>query len=72
MRVAGRGRSKPSRRRSLLSFHFSDHLGAGTLVALLTLTAHGILRVIAFILLCIGIQIVWNGLSALLATVIPR
>lgn len=33
-------------------------------------TAHGILRVIAFILLCIGIQIAWNGLSALLATVI--
>jgi len=33
-------------------------------------TAHGILRVIAFILLCIGAQIAWNGLSALLATVI--
>jgi multiple antibiotic resistance protein len=33
-------------------------------------TAHGILRVIAFILLCIGIQIAWNGLSALLGTVI--
>jgi multiple antibiotic resistance protein len=33
-------------------------------------TAHGILRVIAFILLCIGIQIAWNGLSALLATII--
>ena len=35
-------------------------------------TAHGILRVIAFILLCIGIQIAWNGLSLLLATVIKR
>jgi multiple antibiotic resistance protein len=33
-------------------------------------TAHGILRVIAFILLCIGIQIAWNGLSILLATVL--
>ncbi len=33
-------------------------------------TAHGILRVIAFILLCIGIQIAWNGLSALLATIV--
>jgi multiple antibiotic resistance protein len=33
-------------------------------------TAHGILRVIAFILLCIGVQIAWNGLSSLLATVI--
>lgn len=33
-------------------------------------TAHGILRVIAFILLCIGTQIAWNGLSALLVTII--
>ena len=33
-------------------------------------TAHGILRVIAFILLCIGTQIAWNGLSVLLAGVI--
>jgi len=33
-------------------------------------TAHGILRVVAFILLCIGAQIAWNGLSALLATII--
>jgi multiple antibiotic resistance protein len=32
-------------------------------------TAHGILRVIAFILLCIGVQIAWNGLSQLLAGV---
>lgn len=29
-------------------------------------TAHGILRVIAFVLLCIGVQITWNGLEALL------
>jgi multiple antibiotic resistance protein len=33
-------------------------------------TAHGILRVVAFILLCIGVQIAWNGLAQLLATVI--
>jgi multiple antibiotic resistance protein len=33
-------------------------------------TAHGILRVIAFILLCIGAQIAWNGFSALLTTVV--
>jgi len=33
-------------------------------------TAHGILRVIAFILLCIGTQIAWNGLSALLAAIV--
>jgi multiple antibiotic resistance protein len=33
-------------------------------------TAHAILRVIAFIMLCIGVQIAWNGLSALLKTVL--
>lgn len=33
-------------------------------------TAHGILRVMAFILLCIGVQIAWNGLSVLLAQII--
>jgi multiple antibiotic resistance protein len=35
-------------------------------------TAHGILRVIAFILFCIGVQIGWNGVSDLLKTVIQR
>jgi len=33
-------------------------------------TAHGILRVIAFILLCIGVQIAWNGLETLLSGLI--
>lgn len=33
-------------------------------------TAHGILRVISFILLCIGVQIAWNGLVPLLASVL--
>lgn len=33
-------------------------------------TAHGILRVMAFILLCIGVQIAWNGLSVLLKGVL--
>ena len=33
-------------------------------------TAHGILRVIAFILLCIGVQISWNGLAELLRQVV--
>ena len=33
-------------------------------------TAHGILRVVAFILLCIGVQIAWNGLSVLIAQVL--
>ncbi len=33
-------------------------------------TAHGMMRVVAFILLCIGVQIAWNGLSALILTVL--
>jgi multiple antibiotic resistance protein len=33
-------------------------------------TAHGILRIVAFVLLCIGVQITWNGVHALLKTVI--
>lgn len=33
-------------------------------------TAHGILRVIAFILLCIGVQIAWNGLAVLISSVL--
>jgi multiple antibiotic resistance protein len=35
-------------------------------------TAHGILRVIAFILLCIGVQIAWNGLEALIRPLIQQ
>ena len=29
-------------------------------------TAHGILRVVAFFLLCIGVQITWNGFNTLI------
>jgi multiple antibiotic resistance protein len=35
-------------------------------------TGHGILRVIAFILLCIGVQIMWNGIEVLLKEVLLR
>jgi multiple antibiotic resistance protein len=28
-------------------------------------TVHGILRVVAFILMCLGVQIAWNGISLL-------
>ncbi len=35
-------------------------------------TAHGILRVIAFILLCIGVQITWNGLRTLLTPLLQH
>lgn len=33
-------------------------------------TVHGILRVISFILLCIGVQIAWNGVSPLLVEIL--
>jgi multiple antibiotic resistance protein len=33
-------------------------------------TAHGVLRVIAFVLLCIGVQITWNGIEAMLKIVV--
>lgn len=33
-------------------------------------TAHGILRVIAFVLFCIGVQITWNGVEALLKEIL--
>ena len=33
-------------------------------------TAHGILRIVAFVLLCIGVQITWNGVQTLLKTVV--
>jgi multiple antibiotic resistance protein len=35
-------------------------------------TAHGILRVVAFILLCIGVQIAWNGADTLLTTLLQH
>ncbi|WP_348267084.1 MarC family protein [Edaphobacter paludis] len=35
-------------------------------------TAHGIPRVVAFILLCIGVQIAGNGAATLLATVLQH
>ncbi|MGH9597677.1 MAG: MarC family protein [Edaphobacter sp.] len=35
-------------------------------------TAHGILRVIAFILFCIGVQIAWNGFDSLLKPLLQR
>jgi multiple antibiotic resistance protein len=35
-------------------------------------TAHGILRVIAFVLMCIGVQITWNGVETLLRTLTTR
>jgi multiple antibiotic resistance protein len=35
-------------------------------------TARGVVRVIAFLLLCIGVQIAWNGISGLLRTLLEH
>jgi multiple antibiotic resistance protein len=35
-------------------------------------TAQGVVRVIAFLLLCIGVQIAWNGVSALVLTLMKH
>jgi len=35
-------------------------------------TAHGVVRVIAFVLLCIGVQITWNGAETMLRTVLRK
>jgi multiple antibiotic resistance protein len=35
-------------------------------------TIHGVLRVIAFILMCIGVQIAWNGVALLAATMLTH
>jgi multiple antibiotic resistance protein len=37
--------------------------------AISSTTAHGILRVVAFITICIGVQITWNGFSYLISTI---
>jgi multiple antibiotic resistance protein len=35
-------------------------------------TARGIVRVVAFLLLCIGVQIAWNGVSSLMLTLMKQ
>ena len=35
-------------------------------------TARGVVRVIAFLLLCIGVQIAWKGVSSLLLTLMSQ
>jgi len=32
--------------------------------------AHGVLRIIAFLLICIGVQIAWHGMRSLLASAV--
>jgi multiple antibiotic resistance protein len=52
----------------VLSFtvFFSYRYSAKITQTISSQTVHGILRVIAFILVCIGVQIAWNGLQALI------
>jgi multiple antibiotic resistance protein len=35
-------------------------------------TAHGVIRVIAFVLLCIGVQITWNGVQTMLQGILRK
>jgi len=48
-----------------LSIYFCYGYAPKLIKAVSPSTVHGILRVIAFILMCIGVQIAWNGLSML-------
>jgi multiple antibiotic resistance protein len=49
-----------------LSYRFAERIGR----ALGDSAMNVIIRISSFILVCIGVQIMWNGLSALLRTVI--
>ncbi len=47
------------------SIYFCYGYAPRLITAVSASTVHGILRVIAFILMCIGVQIAWNGVSML-------
>ncbi len=51
-----------------LSYRFAERIAA----VLGDAAMNVVIRLSAFILVCIGVQIAWNGLSALLHTVLPR
>jgi multiple antibiotic resistance protein len=50
-----------------LSYRFAERIGD----ALGDAAMNVVIRLSSFILVCIGVQILWNGLSALLRTVLP-
>src|ERR1700678_3205254 len=52
------------------SVYFSYAYAPKVIKAVSASTVHGILRVIAFILMCIGVQIAWNGISMLGTTLL--
>ena len=51
-----------------LSYRFAERIAA----ALGDAAMNVVIRLSSFILVCIGVQISWNGLSALLRSVLPR
>ena len=51
-----------------LSYRFADRIGR----TLGDSAMNVMIRLSSFILVCIGVQILWNGLSTLLKTVLPR
>jgi multiple antibiotic resistance protein len=51
-----------------LSYLFAERIAG----ALGDAAMNVVIRLSSFILVCIGVQITWNGVSALLATVVPR
>jgi len=51
-----------------LSYRFAERIGR----TLGDSAMNVIIRISSFILVCIGVQILWNGLSTLLRTVLPR
>lgn len=50
-----------------LSYRFAERIGRTLGDAAMNV----IIRLSSFILVCIGVQILWNGLSTLLRTVVP-
>jgi multiple antibiotic resistance protein len=51
-----------------LSYRFAERIGALLGEAAMDV----VIRLSSFILVCIGVQILWNGLSALLRSVLTR
>ena len=51
-----------------LSYRFADRIAA----ALGDAAMNVVIRLSSFILVCIGVQIAWNGLSALLRSLLDR
>jgi multiple antibiotic resistance protein len=51
-----------------IAVYFCYGYAPGIMARISPQTANGIIRVLAFVLLCIGVQIMWNGVEGLLKT----